>query len=120
MVRGNQLILALRAGTKTLSTRLWCAKTVKRMQRLVDLRACVRMQTNYEFDSICGWSVLNCVSDLAPAAQVVTEQVVRAAGVGDMSVAEYINEYCSVQMPNGTRCPGDVTIVHFKQFWPVN
>ena len=119
IMRGDTLLLALRAGKKTLSTRLWCANTVKRMQRLVHTRACVRIQTNYEYDSICGWSVLKSVSDLAPAINVVTEGVVRAAGVGDMSVAEYIKEFCSVEKPDGTVSPGMVAIVQFGQFWPV-
>jgi hypothetical protein len=78
------------------------------------------MQTNYEFESICGWSVLEHVSDLAPAALVVTKRVVNAAGAGEMSVAEYIKEYCSVEMPDGTKCAGMVCIVQFKQFWSIN
>jgi len=112
-------VQAMTDGTKKVSTRLWCAKTVKRLQSVVLLGACVRIQTNYEFDSICGWAVLDSVSEVAPAREVVTAAVVQLAGRGDLSVAEYITQYCSVSRPDGTLKAGFVAVVRFKHFWPV-
>ena len=113
-MRGADLIASLVAGEKTLTTRSWCAATVRRKQAVTVAGHLVRVQKAYEFSSIIGWALLSSVSAPARALSVLNQHTLKLAGCGHLTAQAYIREYISCEDPNPL-----VVLVVIQSFWEI-
>lgn len=114
LMRGPHLVRMLCAGEKHLTTRCWSTATVERMQAAVANGSLVRVQSNYAFDSIVGWALLDSVSCPRPARDVLNDETLKMAGCSHLTQSDYIYEYVSSTCPNPM-----VVVLVIKQYWPI-
>jgi hypothetical protein len=101
-MRGAKLRKELEAGNKEASTRAWGLLKTQEFRSLVGTLQVVRVQTNYAFSSIFGWALLTRIDGPGPVRELVTKEVLVAAGCGHMTVDEYILAFCMVVRKDDT------------------
>jgi ABC-type proline/glycine betaine transport system substrate-binding protein len=94
-MRGDVLKSALLDGTKAITLRAWVKKTQDIFRARIQDRKLVRVQSNYNFNSIYGWATILAMQGPAHPHSLLTPTIVSMAGRPDLTVLQYIEEYCT-------------------------